>query len=242
LGSPLSPLPDRFAATVASLHRVAEALVAPARKPDNEIALEATPGGFGAPEFEFAGARQRVRVEADELVREVDGEQRRAALRSLARAGALLEGLLPADAALDEEPLEVERESAVALAAWYRFGTEVLAGLVAAAAPADAASPPTLWPEHFDIAIELGSEADGARANYGLSPGDESHPEPYAYVGLWQARSGELWRAEGFPGAELSYAELLAAPDQRAATIGFFTARRDALAANADQTRAGETE
>ena len=40
----LSSLPDGFGATVASLHRVAEEVVAPARKPDNEIALEATPG------------------------------------------------------------------------------------------------------------------------------------------------------------------------------------------------------
>ena len=41
----LQPLPPSFAATAAALHRVAEEIVAPARKPDNEIALVATPGG-----------------------------------------------------------------------------------------------------------------------------------------------------------------------------------------------------
>jgi hypothetical protein len=50
------------------LHRVAEQIVAPARKPDNEIALVATPGGFGTPEFDYAGRRQQVRVEGAELV------------------------------------------------------------------------------------------------------------------------------------------------------------------------------
>ena len=70
-----------------------------------------------------------------------------------------------------------------------------------------------LWPEHFDIAIDLGSESAGKRATIGASPGDESHPEPYLYVTPWTAEvSGELWNAQGFKGAELGYAELLAAP------------------------------
>ena len=233
MSSPLSPLPDRFAATVGGLHRVAEQLVAPSRKPENEIALEATPGGFGTPEFEFAGARQRVRVEADELVREVDGEERRARLRTLAEAGAIVTDLLAPEAELGVEPLGIEREPALALAGIHGFGAAVLAELGSAAAPADAASAPILWPEHFDIAIELGSETAGERATYGLSPGDENHPEPYLYVGPWRPGvSGELWQAHGFPGAELPYADLLAAADQHAAAIDFFETRRAALKTN----------
>lgn len=230
MSSQLSPLPDRFGATVAALHRVAEHLVAPARKPDNEIALEATPGGFGTPEFEFAGARQRVRVDGDELVREVDGDQRRAQLRSLAEAGAVVADLLALEVELGEEALGVDRESALALAAIYGFGAEVLGELVVRAEPAAAATPPILWPEHFDIAIEHGAEAAGERATYGLSPGDENHPEPYLYVGPWrQGVSGELWQARGFPGAEFGYAELLAVGDQRAAALDFFASRQAAL-------------
>ena len=64
----LTPLPVSFPVTVAALHRVAEDIVAPARKPDNEIALYATPGGFGTPVFEYGGAAQQVRVEGAELV------------------------------------------------------------------------------------------------------------------------------------------------------------------------------
>ena len=46
-----------------------------------------------------------------------------------------------------------------------------------------------------------------------------------------RARSpATLWNATGFRGAELSYAELLAAPDQRAAALEFFTTRKEALA------------
>jgi hypothetical protein len=229
MSAPLGPLPEGFGATVASLHRVAEALVAPARKPDNEIALEATPGGFGTPEFEFDGARQRVRVEGAELVREVDGEERRAPLGSLAEAGAVIADLLP-PGQLSAEPLDVDPAASLALGVWYELGASLLGELVAAAAPADAATPPRLWPEHFDIAIELGSEADGLRANYGLSPGDETHAEPYVYVGPWSAPvAGDLWQAQGFSGAELSYAELLAAADPHRRVSEFFTSRRDDL-------------
>jgi hypothetical protein len=201
----LSPLPDGFGATVATLHRVAEDVVAPARKPDNEIALEVTPGGFGTPVFEWEGSTHQIRVEGNELVREVDGRQRR-------------------------ESLEVDAAGAEALAAWYAFGAAVLERLAADARPEDAASPPILWPEHFDVAIELGSEPDGLRATYGCSPGDEQHPEPYAYVAPWVAQApGDLWNARGFAGAELTYADLLAAEDQAGAAIESFTARRDAL-------------
>ncbi|MEA2422282.1 MAG: hypothetical protein QOF55_1381, partial [Thermoleophilaceae bacterium] len=60
----------------------------------------------------------------------------------------------------------------------------------------------------------------------GGSPGDETHAEPYLYVAPWTARpQGELWQASGFPGAELSYADLLAAPDPRSAALEFFRVR-----------------
>src|SRR5919204_675772 len=45
-----------------------------------------------------------------------------------------------------------------------------------------------LWPEHFDVAIELGE------ATFGVSPGDENHPEPYAYVAPWNPPPpGDFW-------------------------------------------------
>lgn len=206
MSSRLSPLPDRFRATVAELHRVAEEVVAPARKPDNEIALEPTPGGYGTPEFEWEGARHRVRVEGTDLVRETDGERKR-------------------------EPLGVDAASAEVLARWYEFGAEVLERLRGEAHVNEAPTEPVLWPEHFDVAVEMGAEAAGARATYGFSPGDEDHPEPYAYVAPWTAQpAGDLWNAHGFGGAELRYADLLAVEDPGKAALDFMRTRRDALA------------
>lgn len=48
---------------------------------------------------------------------------------------------------------------------------------------------PVLWPEHFDVGIQLDE------VNYGISPGDHYVDEPYAYVGPWTPRTGEFWNA-----------------------------------------------
>jgi hypothetical protein len=223
------PLPAGFAETVVALHRVAEQIVAPARKPANEIALEPTPGGFGTPEFEFEGSRRRVRVEGAEVVHEVDGEGRRAPIGSLAEAGALVADLLPAGVDLSGEPLDIDPDAALALGHWYGFGAAALRRLRDAARPQDEVTPTRLWPEHFDLAIDLGSEAIGTRATYGFSPGDEAHPEPYLYVGPWIEAHGELWQASGFAGAELGYAALAGRPDPAAVADDFFETRRNAL-------------
>jgi hypothetical protein len=232
----LEPLPPTFAPTVAALHEVAAELVAPARKPENEISLEATPGGYGTPYFEFDGARRRVRVEGDELIHECAEHERRSSLRSLCTAGEAITELLPIDTRLDDEPLAVDPVASRALGAFFAFGAEALGRLLDHAGGEDEASPVRLWPEHFDIAIELGSEAGGVRANYGFSPGDEQHDEPYLYVGPWSASvDGELWNGHGFTGAELPYSELIAAADQAAAADEFFARRREALRALARQ-------
>ena len=81
---------------------------------------------------------------------------------------------------------------------------------------------PILWPEHFDIAVEAGKGTE-QRAVYGASPGDEAHPEPYFYVNPWSKKEhDEFWNATGFNGAILTYAEVLAANDQKAVIREFF--------------------
>ena len=220
----LAPLPSTYGETMRSLHRTAELIVSPARKPDNEISLRATPGGFGTPPFEYGGVQHQVRVEGADLV---DGD-RRAPLTTLEDARAIVADLVPGP--LDDAALSVDPAAANALGELYEFGADVLQQLVDGAAEEDEPSPVTLWPEHFDIAIEMGSEAAGRRANYGVSPGDDEHPEPYLYVGPWTAQvSGGLWNAAGFNGAELTYSELLGAGDQRGAALDFFITRRDDL-------------
>ena len=201
----LEPLSASFEETRIALHKIAEAIVSPARKPENEIALRYTRGGFGTPFFEQDGMDCQVRVEHGELVRQRGSEETR-------------------------EPLpDVDVAAATALGDFYGFACSVLEQLRADETDGDP-SLVQLWPEHFDIAFELGSESAGQRANFGASPGDDDHSEPYLYVGPWTAEmSGELWNGTGFRGAELGYSELLAADDQRRAALGFMTERYRAL-------------
>lgn len=137
----------------------------------------------------------------------------------------------PGDAtALGRAPLDIDETAARFVGDWFGFAYSVLEELRARAETRDAPSRVQIWPEHFDAAVELGDEPSGARAAYGCSPGDEAHPEPYAYVAPWEApQSGELWQATAFPGAELPYAALLAAADPRALALEFFQARLAAL-------------
>ncbi len=226
----LKPLGPAFTATREALHVLAEQLISPARKPRKEIALTSTPGGFGTPEFEFEGERWQIRIEAGELVVLQGGEERREPITTLA-AGAELVGaaLFPDGPPTGTEPLAVDAAESAKLGAFYALADAVLAELVADWA-ADEPSDPKLWPEHFDLAIEAGSEEAGVRANYGFSPGDGEHPDPYLYVGPWSAKPrGELWNAKGFPGAEHRYEELAAAENPRATALEFCRTRKAAL-------------
>jgi hypothetical protein len=229
----LEPLPESFAATRDALHRVAERIVAPARKPHNEIALTATPGGFGTPPFAFDGRELQVMVDGRELVVVEDGAERRAPLQTLAEAASFVgPDLFPDGVPDDRTPLGIDAESARRLGDLYGFADEALARLRDGFPAEAAAGGINLWPEHFDIAFEAGDEASARRANYGVSPGDEEHPEPYVYVGPWSGEAeGELWNATGFAGAELGYAELLGEADAVAAAVEFMSARYEALAA-----------
>jgi hypothetical protein len=198
-----------FVTTRESLHRVAEQVVAPARvkATGNEIALMVTPGGFGTPPFPDGGG---VRVDGAELVvRAADGTERRGPLTSLAAAAEL------AGVQADDAPLDIEPDQAARLAEFYAFAERVLETI-----HAEAANPSEihLWPEHFDVAF------DAAEVNFGASPGDEHHNEPYLYVGPWSAPEGPEWNAVGFAGAELSW------PVDEATALAFFRERRDAVA------------
>lgn len=200
----LGPLPDTYTPTREALHRVAEHVMKPAREAANgKFGLRYTKGGFGTP---FFGPDVQLRVEGAELVRQE---------RDSASA----------------EPVEgADPAAGAAIGDWFGFGFSVLEELRARAQEELEPSRVQLWPEHFDPAAELGSEEGGVRAGYGASPGDEHHAEPYLYVVPWSAKpEGELWQAEGFTGAELPYAELLEAPDQRAAALEFYEARLRAL-------------
>src|SRR5690606_13713074 len=99
------------------------------------------------------------------------------------------------------------------LMAWFALGNDALERL-RASLDGDV-SEIQLWPEHFDVALT----AD--RVNYGASPGDDEHDEPYIYVAPWETRTGPFWN-EPF-GASLSRPHV---PDASTA-LGFFLDGRD---------------
>jgi hypothetical protein len=175
-----------------ALHALAEQVISPLRvqATRNEIALEPRPGGFGTPELPGGGW---VGVSATDVVR-ADGQ--RAPITSL-RAAAEFVGLDGARQ-LSDEPLSVDPQAAALLAQLF---ADAWAALEALRADHDA-SEVHLWPEHFDVAIEFGD------ATFGISPGDEEHREPYAYVAPWSAPApGDFWNATGFTGAEAPAAD-----------------------------------
>jgi hypothetical protein len=106
------------------------------------------------------------------------------------------------------------------LAGWYG-NADALLRAVAAAEPG--AGPVRCWPHHFDIAtlIEEPRGAGDVRhtTGVGLSPGDDSYAEPYLYVGPYPypradalpALGAGHWHREGWFGATLTGAEIVAA-------------------------------
>ena len=183
----LEALPDAYTRTRLALHELAEQVVAPARERANgKIGLRFTRGGFGTP---FFGDGEQVRVHGTELV--------------TIQAGGASER---------REPIEgVDAAAVAALAGVYGFATNVLETLRAELPDSAQAGRVQLWPEHFDVGLDLRSPS-GEELVAGVSPGDEQWPEPYAYV----------------VGAELVVLEhpaLLAAEDQRAAALRFMRER-----------------
>jgi hypothetical protein len=224
--TPLPPVPATLITTREALHLVAEQVVAPVRAQatGTEIALEVCPGGFGTPTLPDGS---KVGVDGDRLsVTAADGtldEHRLTTLHAAATWAGLVHG------PMRDAPLHVDATAADLVATVFTFGDTTLRALRAGAAADAAPSPIRLWPQHFHIAYEEGDVVAGTRAGYGLSPGDEGHPEPYAYVTPRATPTGPLWNATGFPGAELSYEELRTTPDPVAAVLDFWRTRRDAL-------------
>ncbi len=217
-----------FSATRESWHALAEHVVCAARhRANGKIGLRWVRDGFGTPYF---GADEQVRVTGRGFALVRDGALAHVPITTLGAAAAFvgIEPGVPAglfEASTDGDPsrpLEVDPAAAGVLGDWYGFGTAVLAQLrvdLAAGTP----SLVQLWPEHFDLAADIGDATAGRRANYGASPGDAGHPEPYLYVGPWEPErvvNDRFWN-EPF-GASLGYADLVASADPYDTALTFF--------------------
>ena len=224
-------------------HAVAEQVVAAARyQAVGRIGLRAAGGGFGTPPFDREGEEQELTVVRRDLTIRRGAATQAVSLTTLAAAAQAvgIEPGAPADVytpttehALDA-PLDIDDAAADALGAWFAVTAAELEALAATAAPEDDASEVQLWPEHFDLAMETGNEASGARGTYGASPGDANHPEPYLYVELWsEVAADPFWNDAAFRGASLTYGAVRDSADAAAAVRDFFARGRELLSRSA---------
>jgi hypothetical protein len=222
----LPEVPAGLGETRRSLVAVANHVLAAARyRATGKIGLRYTRGGFGTP---FYSDDRQVRVAGTQLILNAEGRERAIELTTLRAAGEFLE-IEPGAPDIYEAPVPLDLDAALTIDAeasrfvgeWFGFAYSVLEQLRVDSAANDP-SRVQIWPEHFDAALEIGSEAAGARAGYGASTGDENHPEPYLYVVPWTKVKGDIWNDPHFFGATLSYAELAAVQDQRGAALAFY--------------------
>ncbi|GAA2463590.1 hypothetical protein ACFOS0_25915 [Nocardia seriolae] len=186
---------DAYRRTRESLHAVAEQLLAgPEYRTSATIRLAAAPGGFATVKAPNLAVREDLLLLDGDPVGKLPG----ATIAGLAAAAGIESGM-PDGVYTDvtgfdpAAELWIDPDQARILARALERGD----GALRALAPDHT---PVLWPEHFDIGIDLDE------VNYGVSPGDSLIPEPYAYVGPWTPRTGEFWN-QAF-GASRTIAEL----------------------------------
>lgn len=198
-----------LAVTRRSLHGVAEMVLAgPQYRQSSDIRLRVVPGGFGTV------VMPDLRVDGVTLVTPTASVPLTGSLAELAdlvgvEASRLDDVYSGGPAFRPDDRVEIDPQAARVLADAFAHGDAALRAL----APDEE---PVLWPEHFDVGISVGE------VNYGVSPGDDTIPEPYAYVGPWTPRTGDFWN-QPF-GAARPMSEL---PDA-AAVLAFFQAGAEA--------------
>jgi hypothetical protein len=185
--------PDVYATTRASLHGVAELLLAgPQRRANRSIKLAVCEGGFST--GELPGPPWRIALRGTDLVVGTDDEKAiplRGTYAEVAEhigvtAEPPVNSYTPASGKEPTDAVDIDPSAAQKLVSALKLGDEACRALASQHAPADPPTP-VLWPEHFDVGITLDE------VNYGVSPGDASIPEPYAYVGPHTQRQGEFW-------------------------------------------------
>ncbi len=224
----------QFVATRTSWHAIAEQVLARARwEATRKIGLRAEFDGVGTPYF---GDDRRLLLGVDGLTIEQYGERTTAPLTTLAAAAEFVgtplgapPGVYTASTSLEpNEPLTVDPASASVLASWFGFARSVLS-VWRDEHHDDDPSLLQLWPEHFDVAVDLGDADEGTRANYGASPGDDLIAEPYLYVGPWATDDLDdpFWNQPW--GAALPYSALSPAPNPSVLAESFLAHGRTRL-------------
>jgi hypothetical protein len=199
-----------------TLRCIATHLLARARyAASGRFSLEPTVGGFGTPTFITSnGTFRRLRITSADGAYLVDEQITAAGAAAhylplfhttIAEVADAIGVDLDAEfSAGNDSPelgdphrtLYVDPSAVTVVADWYVLGSKAIdrsVNVLTARAPAVA----RVWPEHFDLGTDI-EVAPGRRCNLGASLGDESHPEPYLYVGPWgEERPGDdgYWNA-----------------------------------------------
>lgn len=187
--------PTTLVSTRLALHTLAEHLLAgDLWRRTGKIGLRRSPGGFGQPETLVDRTRHRLRIDGTRLV-VLDGDTERweelssplaAATFANSQLGAPTDAFTPDTALAADEPLDIDAAAASMLAGWFELVEAALEEVRRRHSDLE----PTiaqLWPEHFDLAFSM------SEINFGGSPGDAAHDEPYLYVGPWSPLEGPLW-------------------------------------------------
>lgn len=204
--------------TRTALHGVAELLLAgPQYAASGTIRLRVVPGGIATV------AAPDLRLEDGKLVGAHGHHPLRGSYAEVAAAVGITPRTLD-DVYQDgagvapEDPIQLDPDQLAVLVDALAVGDTALRGF----APSEV---PVLWPEHLDVAISCDE------VNFGLSPGDATLSEPYAYVGPWVRRSGPFWNQP------FGAARPLAALGGVDAVVAFF--REGAERAEADPVEEG---
>jgi hypothetical protein len=191
------PASATLIATRRQLHGIAECLLAgPEYRQAGEIALRITPGGFSTsagPEIRLYGLEL---IAGDRRVPTV-GPFRDLAEQLAVEFGPPAGLYSGGSGAQPDEVVDLDPTAARLIVDWYALSDAALRLL-------DPHQQPTLWPEHFDVAILLDDRS------YGSSPGDDFHSMPYAYISeadhdddpFWNVPFGALRDAAEFSSTE----------------------------------------
>ena len=178
--------------TLMSLHGVAELLLAGTqRRANRSIKLVVTDDGFATgplprPPWRLAVRGTDLVVGDDWLVLPLHGTLADLAANAGVACAPPADAYPPASGCKGSDRLHIDHKAAADLLRALKIGDAACRAMAAAHAPMNP-SEPILWPEHFDIGITLDA------VNYGVSPGDDSIPHAYAYVGPHTARKGKFW-------------------------------------------------
>jgi succinate dehydrogenase / fumarate reductase iron-sulfur subunit len=178
--------------TLMSLHGVAELLLGGAqRRANRSIKLVVTDDGFATgplprPPWRLAVRGTDLVVGDDWLVLPLHGTFADLAANAGVACAPPADAYPPASGCKPGDRMHIDHAAAADLLRALKTGDDACRALAAAYAPTNPPEP-ILWPEHFDVGITLDA------VNYGVSPGDDSIPEAYAYVGPHTARTGKFW-------------------------------------------------